>query len=236
MNWRKTYTDINNVNNGQEFENSDYPTKEAFNVALNNTAYLKQNQDSQATLISNQGNAITNIEQRLNDLGFKRGYFDAFITYEEDDPDTGETYEVTTKLSNSDIRRNILNREGNRFMAKFDTYGNVLFNYAGTRFKKFKLVGHGTNGATDSDFYIYPGFVGQYVYANVEIEITHNYTDTLKINVAVPMVSGTGNERNTLTFSISGIESSFDGSNSYRLYSVNTLSINDGLSATQDII
>ena len=58
MNWRKTYTDIDNVNNGQEFENSDYPTKEAFNVALNNTQALKTEVDKLKMQILSPSNTV----------------------------------------------------------------------------------------------------------------------------------------------------------------------------------
>lgn len=40
--WKKTYTDISNVNGGNEYETGDHITKETVNVALNNTAYLQQ--------------------------------------------------------------------------------------------------------------------------------------------------------------------------------------------------
>ena len=38
--WSKNFTDITNVNNGQEFGINDYPTTEGFNVPINNTQYL----------------------------------------------------------------------------------------------------------------------------------------------------------------------------------------------------
>ena len=233
--WSKTFTNIDNVNNGQEFENSDYPTKEAFNVALNNTQALKQVTDNQATTISNQATSISNIEQRLNQLGFKRGYFDAFITYEDDDPDTGVTYEVTEQISSSDISRNILTREGNRFMFKFEINRPYLYNYAGTRFKKLKLVAHGTDGATDDDFKFYYGFSGQYFYANVKATMTYNFSDSAQVDLAVQMRSGSS-ERNTLSFGISNVTNAFNGPSNYRIYSVDGVWISNGMSATQDII
>ena len=39
-NWSKTFTNIDNVNSGQEFTNFDYPTPQGFNVPINNTQYL----------------------------------------------------------------------------------------------------------------------------------------------------------------------------------------------------
>ena len=39
-NWSKNFTNIDNVNSGREFTNSDYPTPQGFNVPINNTQYL----------------------------------------------------------------------------------------------------------------------------------------------------------------------------------------------------
>lgn len=50
--WKKTYTDISNVNGGNEYETGDHITKETVNVALNNTAYLQQ---TKVTAESNKG-------------------------------------------------------------------------------------------------------------------------------------------------------------------------------------
>lgn len=50
--WKKTYTDISNVNGGNEYETGDHITKETVNVALNNTAYLQQ---TKVTVESNKG-------------------------------------------------------------------------------------------------------------------------------------------------------------------------------------
>lgn len=38
--WSKTFTQIDNVNSGQEFGVNDYPTTQGFNVPINNTQYL----------------------------------------------------------------------------------------------------------------------------------------------------------------------------------------------------
>lgn len=38
--WSKTFTQIDNVNGGQEFGVNDYPTTQGFNVPINNTQYL----------------------------------------------------------------------------------------------------------------------------------------------------------------------------------------------------
>lgn len=38
--WRKNFTQIDNVNNGNEFELNDYPLLDGFNVPLNNTQWL----------------------------------------------------------------------------------------------------------------------------------------------------------------------------------------------------
>lgn len=220
MNWRKTYTDINNVNNGQEFENSDYPTKEAFNVALNNTAYLKQNQDSQA-------NSISNIEQRLNDLGFKQGYFNAFITYEDSDPDTGETYEVTEQISSSDISTNTLTREGNRFIANFRIDTPILLNnYHGGNFKKFALEAHG-QGVSDNYF----KFAFKSIYGSVNCDLIHRYQNNVNVDMAIIMNCGFGSPYNKIEFDRDDLTFAFDGTN-FTLQDVQGINIlNIGLEA-----
>lgn len=42
-NWQRNFTDINQVNGGQEFSINDYPTTDGFNVPINNTQYLHDN-------------------------------------------------------------------------------------------------------------------------------------------------------------------------------------------------
>lgn len=194
MNWRKTYTDVDNVNNGQEFENSDYPTKEAFNVALNNTAYLKQNQDSQAT-------SISNIEQRLNDLGFKQGYFDAFITYTEED-EQGDEYEDTIQIPSSSILKNILTREGNRIFVNFIiTYG-VLTQRQREHFKRLRLVSHGS-GVSD-DYFKFETTTD--VMVKTRLSLLINYQDYYKVHLAVSSTAS----GNTISFTDYNIELATD--------------------------
>jgi hypothetical protein len=53
--WKKIYTDISNVNGGNEYETGDHITKETVNVALNNTAYLKSEVDKKVDKETNKG-------------------------------------------------------------------------------------------------------------------------------------------------------------------------------------
>lgn len=62
--WKKTYTDISNVNGGNEYETGDHITKETVNVALNNTAYLQQTKvtaESNKDLVTQQILANTDL-------------------------------------------------------------------------------------------------------------------------------------------------------------------------------
>ena len=181
MNWRKNYTDIDEVNNGQEFENSDYPTKEAFNVALNNTAYLKTTQDSQAT-------SISNIEQRLNDLGFKLGYYTAFITY-IDENEEGDEYEVTVEMSSSDINNNTLTREGNRFLIDFFINQSNLRKYVAKSFVSLRLIPHGRD-VSDSYFKINRQ-QAQSVEVKVGCRLSINYQQFIDIDIAIQALVNT---------------------------------------------
>lgn len=63
--WRKNFTQIDNVNNGNEFELNDYPLLDGFNVPLNNTQWLydeiqKNEKVISGTLNSNNVLTITN--------------------------------------------------------------------------------------------------------------------------------------------------------------------------------
>lgn len=63
--WRKNFTQIDNVNNGNEFELNDYPLLEGFNVPLNNTQWLyneiqKNEKVISGTLSSNNVLTISN--------------------------------------------------------------------------------------------------------------------------------------------------------------------------------
>ena len=58
--WTKQYTDIANVNHGNQFQNGDHVTKEALNTALNNTASNKEAIDTNAT------NLTTKVDKEPN--------------------------------------------------------------------------------------------------------------------------------------------------------------------------
>ncbi len=100
MNWRKTFTNINDVNNGQEFENSDYPTKEAFNIALNNTQALKDMHDNeQATLLWSQSpSGMIEADYTISNL---TNYNYLIIGYKQDVNTTDVIEYVTIKRVNS---------------------------------------------------------------------------------------------------------------------------------------
>lgn len=219
MNWSKTYTSIDNVNNGQEFENGDYPTKEAFNVALNNTEYLKQNQDSQAT-------SISNIEQRLNDLGFKQGYFDAFITYIEEDEE-GEEYETTQQIPSSSIGINTLTREGNRIFVKFWIGYDVLTTRQQQYFRRLRLISHG-NGVSDNYFKFKTSDINVETRLTLLINYSNYYYVQLSVNASVR-----DNEINFTDYNIElATDWEYSGSTSVVRRSVNSFYINNiGLEA-----
>lgn len=217
--WSKTFTNIDNVNNGQEFENSDYPTKEAFNVALNNTQALK-------TITDDQGTTITNIEQRLNDLGFKEGYFEAFITYIEEDGE-GEEYETTQQIPSSSIGINTLTREGNRIFVKFWIGYNVLTTRQQQYFRGLRLISHG-NGVSDNYFKFKTSDINVETRLTLLINYSNYYHVQLSVNASVR-----DNEINFTDYNIElATDWEYSGSTSVVRRSVNSFYINNiGLEA-----
>ena len=66
--WQDQYTDLSNVNNGNELQNGDGILAEHVNVALENGAYAKKKADTNASDISNLGTRTTNVESRVSNL------------------------------------------------------------------------------------------------------------------------------------------------------------------------
>ena len=66
--WQDQYTDLSNVNNGNELQNGDDILAEHVNVALENGAYAKKKADTNASDISNLETRTTNIESRVSTL------------------------------------------------------------------------------------------------------------------------------------------------------------------------
>ena len=66
--WQDQYTDLSNVNNGNELQNGDDILAQHVNVALENGAYAKKKADTNASDISNLGTRTTNVESRVSNL------------------------------------------------------------------------------------------------------------------------------------------------------------------------
>lgn len=60
--WRDQYTDLSNVNSGNELQNGDDVLAEHVNVALENGAYAKKITDQLTTLYSNVDGRVTTLE------------------------------------------------------------------------------------------------------------------------------------------------------------------------------
>lgn len=84
--WQNQYTDLSNVNNGNELQNGDDILAEHVNVALENGAYVKGIADTNAS-------DIVIIKQRLDDLGFRQG------TLTLQTAETGYTYTLEGTLT-----------------------------------------------------------------------------------------------------------------------------------------
>ena len=83
--WQNRYTELSNVNSGNELQNGDDVLANHVNVALENGAYVKGIADTNATNIGNLQNDVSNIQgditdiegditsldQRLTNLGFR---------------------------------------------------------------------------------------------------------------------------------------------------------------------
>lgn len=84
--WQNQYTNLSNVNGGNELQNGDDILAQHVNVALENGAYVKGIADTNS-------NDIVIIKQRLDDLGFRQGTLTLQTT------ETGYTYTLEGTLT-----------------------------------------------------------------------------------------------------------------------------------------